>query len=130
MFKLTFFSPNITTQKQTFTARVTEKGVSADPITRSYEVKAVADNAGRKLLPRIIFDVYVQQSNNISAIALPANIIQIDIDNRPFVWTVVGGVAKKTPVTIGQSIGDNVQIIGGLSSRDHVNVEGQQKVSN
>lgn len=115
---------------QTFTARVTEKGVSADPITRSYEVKAVADNAGRKLLPGMICDVYVQQSNNTSAIALPANIIQIDIDNRPFVWTVVGGVAKKTPVTIGQSIGDNVQIIGGLSSRDHVIVEGQQKVSN
>ena len=29
--------------EQTFTARVTEKGVSADPITRSYKVKAVAD---------------------------------------------------------------------------------------
>lgn len=28
---------------QIFTARVTEKGVAADPITRSYEVKAVAD---------------------------------------------------------------------------------------
>ena len=115
---------------QTFTARVTEKGVSADPVTRSYEVKAVADNAGRKLLPGMICDVYVQQSNNTSVIALPANIIQIDIDNRPFVWTVVGGVAKKTPITIGQSIGDNVQIIGGLSSKDHVIIEGQQKVSN
>lgn len=60
----------------------------------------------------MICDVYVQQSNNTSAIALPANIIQIDIDNHPFVWTVVGGVAKKTPVTIGQSIGDNVHFAG------------------
>lgn len=115
---------------QTFTARVTEKGVSADPITRSYEVKAVADNANRKLLPGMVCDVYVQSSSNASAISLPANIIQIDIDNRPFVWTVVNGVARKTSVTLGESVGDNVQIVGGLSSKDKVIIEGQQKVSN
>lgn len=115
---------------QTFTARVTEKGVSADPITRSYEVKAVADNANRKLLPGMVCDVYVQSSSNTSAITLPANIIQIDIDNRPFVWTVVNGVARKTSVTLGESVGDNVQVVGGLSSKDKVIIEGQQKVSN
>ena len=115
---------------QTFTARVTEKGVSADPITRSYEVKAVADNANRQLLPGMICDVYVQASSNTSAITLPANIIQIDIDNRPFVWTVINGVARKTAVTLGESVGDNVQIVGGLSSKDKVIIEGQQKVSN
>ena len=115
---------------QTFTARVTEKGVAADPITRSYEVKAVADNANRKLLPGMVCDVYVQSSSNVSAIILPANIIQIDIDNRPFVWTVVNGVARKTNVTLGESVGDNVQIVGGLSSKDKVIIEGQQKVSN
>lgn len=115
---------------QTFTARVTEKGVSADPITRSYEVKAVADNPNRQLLPGMICDVYVQASSNTSAITLPANIIQIDIDNRPFVWTVVNGVARKTAVTLGESVGDNIQIVGGLSSKDKVIIEGQQKVSN
>ena len=115
---------------QTFTARVTEKGVSADPITRSYEVKAVADNANRKLLPGMVCDVYVQSSSTASAITLPANIIQIDIDNRSFVWTVVNGVARKTNVTLGESVGDNVQIVGGLSSKDKVIIEGQQKVSN
>lgn len=116
--------------EQTFTARVTEKGVSADPITRSYEVKAVADNVNRKLLPGMVCDVYVQSSSTASAITLPANIIQIDIDNRPFVWTVVNGVARKTNVTLGESVGDNVQIVGGLSSKDKVIIEGQQKVSN
>ena len=115
---------------QIFTARVTEKGVAADPITRSYEVKAVADNVNRKLLPGMVCDVYVQSSSTVSAITLPANIIQIDIDNRPFVWTVVNGVAHKTNVTLGESVGDNVQIVGGLSSKDKVIIEGQQKVSN
>ena len=115
---------------KSFTARVTEKGVAADPITRSYEVKALADNADRKLLPGMVCDVYVQQASPTAAFTLPANIIQIDVDNRPFVWTVVGGVARKTSVMLGESVGDNVQIVGGLSSKDRIIVEGQQKVSN
>ena len=115
---------------KSFTARVTEKGVAADPITRSYEVKALADNADRKLLPGMVCDVYAQQTSPIAAFTLPANIIQIDVDNRPFVWTVVGGVARKTSVMLGESVGDNVQIVGGLSSKDRIIVEGQQKVSN
>ena len=115
---------------KSFTARVTEKGVAADPITRSYEVKALADNADRKLLPGMVCDVYAQQASPTAAFILPANIIQIDVDNRPFVWTVVGGVARKTSVMLGESVGDNVQIVGGLSSKDRIIVEGQQKVSN
>ena len=115
---------------KSFTARVTEKGVAADPITRSYEVKALADNADRKLLRGMVCDVYAQQASPTAAFTLPANIIQIDVDNRPFVWTVVGGVARKTSVMLGESVGDNVQIVGGLSSKDRIIVEGQQKVSN
>lgn len=115
---------------KSFTARVTEKGVAADPITRSYEVKALADNADRKLLPGMVCDVYAQQASPTAAFTLPANIIQIDVDNRPFVWTVLGGVARKTSVMLGESVGDNVQIVGGLSSKDRIIVEGQQKVSN
>ena len=115
---------------KTFIAHVTEIGVAADPITRSYEVKAVADNAQHQLLPGMVCDVKVQATAPSSAIMLPANIIQIDFDNRPFVWTVVKGMARKTYVIIGQSAGDYVQITTGLSTKDVVIVEGQQKVSN
>ena len=115
---------------KTFVAHVTEIGVAADPITRSHEVKAVADNAQHQLLPGMVCDVKVQATAPSSAIMLPANIIQIDFDNRPFVWTVVKGMAHKTYVIIGQSAGDYVQITTGLSTKDIVIVEGQQKVSN
>lgn len=52
------------------------------------------------------------------------------MDNQPFVWTVVNGKARKTSVEPGQNIGDNVQIVSGLSYGSKVIVEGQQKVSN
>lgn len=113
-----------------FTARITEKGVAADPISRSYEVKATAANADRKLLPGMVCDVYIEQPQHTNVITLPANIIQIDMDNHPFVWTVVNGKARKTSVELGQNIGDNVQIVSGLSYGSKVIIEGQQKVSN
>ena len=113
-----------------FTARITEKGVAADPVSRSYEVKATAANADRKLLPGMVCDVYIEQPQHTNMITLPDNIIQIDMDNQPFVWTVVNGKARKTSVEPGQNIGDNVQIVSGLSYGSKVIVEGQQKVSN
>ena len=115
---------------ETFTARISEKGVVADPITRSYEVKAITTNSTRKLLPGMVCDVYIQEQATESSLSIPANIIQIDLDNRPFVWTVVGGVAQRRYVTLGQSVGDDIEIVGGLSPHDKVIVEGQQKVSN
>ena len=114
---------------ETFTARITEKGVVADPVTRSYEVKAMTANRNRQLLPGMVCDVYLQGPKTAS-LTLPANIIQIDLDNRPFVWTVVGGVAQRRYVTLGESVGDDIEIAGGLSPHDCVIVEGQQKVSN
>lgn len=112
-----------------FSGQVTEKSVSADPISRSYEVKAVVQNPDHQLLPGMICDAYVNLTGRTSNILLPANVIQIDIDNQPFVWTVVDGKAKMTPVTLGQNIGENVLIAGGLQPNDEVIVEGQQKVS-
>lgn len=113
-----------------FTARITEKGVAADPVSRSYEVKATAANADRKLLPGMVCDAYIEQPQHTNILTLPANIIQIDIDNHPFVWTVVNGEALRTSVELGQNTGDNVQIVSGLSYGSKVIVEGQQKVSN
>lgn len=113
-----------------FTARITEKGVAADPVSRSYEVKATAANADQKLLPGMVCDVYIEQPQHAGVITLPANIIQIDMDNHPFVWTVVNGKARNTSVELGQNTGDNVQIVSGLSYGSKVIIEGQQKVSN
>lgn len=113
-----------------FTGRITEKGVAADPVSRQYEVKALVNNADHRLLPGMVCDVFTQDGNNSQDICLPADIIQIDLDNRPFVWTVVGGKAVKTYVKLGENVGENVVILSGLNRGDRVIIEGQQKVSN
>ena len=128
---------------KTFKAKVTEKGVTADALSRSYEVKGIISNPQHELLPGMIAEVKTTAEGDLKSpdsrlsdlksattVTLPAEIIQIDADNRPFVWTVVDGKAQKVYVTLGQNIGDNVQIAEGLEAGDKVICEGQQKVSN
>lgn len=63
------------------------------------------------------------------AIAVPAHIVQLNADNRTFVWTVEGGRAVKAFVETGENVGDKVVVTGGLSVGDKVIAQGQQKVS-
>jgi membrane fusion protein (multidrug efflux system) len=115
---------------KTFTGIISEIGVSADLISRQYDVKALVDNPDHALLPGMVCDVFMESSSNDSSLCLPANVIQIDIDNKPFVWTVRDGKALKTYVKIGENVGENITIEDGLQSGDEVIVEGQHKVSN
>lgn len=115
-----------------FEGRVTEKNVSADALSRSYDVKAIINNPRHELLPGMIAEVATEGSASGSVaqqIALPAGLIQLDADNKTFVWTVAGGKAKKTYINIGENIGDKVAVTDGLRPGDKVITEGQQKVS-
>lgn len=117
---------------RTFRARIIEKGVSADPLSRSYDVKALVANPHHELLPGMMCEVKMVASashTDGTDIALPAEVIQIDADNRPFVWTVVDGKARRAFLTLGANAGDNVIVAAGLQPGDKVITAGQQKVS-
>lgn len=111
-----------------FTGRITEKGVSADPLAHTYDVTAFVDNLHHRLLPGMVCDVYLSQGG-AQRLSLPATLIQIDENSESFVWTVVGGKAHKQPVTLGENVGDRVVVQGGLSPESRVISVGQQKVS-
>lgn len=115
---------------RTFTGRIVEKGVEANALSRSYDVKAIVQNGSHELLPGMVCDASIDNGQTeATALMLPAKIVQIDVDNRPFVWTAVGGKAKKAYIGTGESVGDNVIITNGLTAGDKVIVAGQQKVS-
>ena len=114
---------------RTFTGRIIEKGVSADPLSRTYDVSALVDNAGHQILPGMICELYADMGGEKQDLTLPADIIQLSFDNKAFVWTNVNGKAHKVNVEVGGNAGENVLIRGGLSLGDKVIVEGQQKVS-
>ena len=109
---------------------VTEKGVSADPRSRTYEVRATIPNHDGRLLPGMICQAFTNYMQGTTGVFVPANLIQLDANNNTFVWVVNGGRAAKRQIIISRETAQGAQVVGGLTSGDKIIVSGQQKVSN
>ena len=108
---------------------VAEKGVTADPLSRSYDVKLSLPKASGKLLPGMVADVKLDGARQTQACVLPAHVVQIDERNNRFVWVASGGKAAKRIVNVGDFTADGVIITSGLADGDMVITAGAQKVS-
>ncbi len=113
-----------------FSGNVTERGVSADPRSRTYEVKATILNPDRQLLPGMICQAFTNYMQGSTGVFVPANLVQLDGDNKTFVWVVNGGKAVKREIIISNETAQGAKVSGGLSAGDQLIVSGQQKVSN
>lgn len=112
-----------------FPGKVAEKGIAANPLSRSYDVKALVENRQTELMPGMICTLYMVTEDEGQTFVLPSNIIQTDEMNRCFVWVNDNGKASRRIVATGRLGRDGVQITSGISAGDSVIVEGQQKVS-
>lgn len=128
-----------------FNGNITEKGIDANPISHTYDVKVLITNSQGKLLPGMVCNTKVFtsehntarltrnatqiDSNDTPYIVIPANCIELEVDNSRFVWTVVDGKAHQQPVRVGEFKGEGITILSGIKPGDKVIVNGQQKVS-
>lgn len=112
-----------------FTACVAEKGVVANPFSRSYEVKLKVEDGTAGLLPGMVVDVALPSvvEGNVSCV-IPAHVVQLDERNHAFVWVVKDGKAHKSVIQCGEYAAEGVAVLSGLSVDDSIIVEGQQKV--
>ncbi len=113
-----------------FSGMVSEKGIMADPFSRSYEVNIDVADAGGDLMPGMVAEVRLAGADGGTAVIVPARIVQLDEKNRSFVWIDNNGVAEKRVISCGDFAGDGVVITSGLKVEDRIIVEGQQKVCN
>lgn len=112
-----------------FVGKITDRGVSANPISRSYDVKVTLDNADETLLPGMICDVRLVSATPDRAIVIPNSAVLLDADNQNFVWLASDGVARKRIVGISRMVDSGIVISSGLQDGDSVIINGQQKVS-
>lgn len=119
----------VTALQKHVSGKVTERGVSANPLTRTYDVYALVENETQELLPGMICEVGFHIGDDYQQMTLPANVLRIDENNRTFVWLAVSGKAHKRYVTIDGSTERGVVIAGGLQAGDKVISDGSQKVS-
>jgi len=109
-----------------------EKGVVADALTHTYDVRINVENKDRKLLPGMVADVkfITGGSQSVDSRSLPVTAVQKASDGSLFVWTVdKDKKAHRSKVTIGEVKGNHVAISDGIGIGQRVIVEGYQKLS-
>lgn len=113
-----------------FSGTVTEKGIVANPLSRSYEVMMRVENAGAGLMPGMVTEVILEKNDTSSSkqYIIPACIVQLDENNRSFVWIEKEGKASKCVIGCGDFTPNGVTVVSGLKNGDQVVVEGQQKI--
>ena len=113
---------------KSFSGKITEKGIAADPLAHTYKALARIENRQGELLPGMVCVVNMGSRNN-SQIVIPNSVVQVDYNGDHFVWLCNDGVAVKQTVSVGALSGNGVIISSGLAVGDKVIVEGASKVS-
>ena len=109
-----------------------EKGVVADALTHTYDIRINVANSNRRLLPGMVASVKFTDAMAQTAgqLSLPVTAVQKKAGGTLFVWTVDdNNQAHRTTVTIGQTLGNRLTITSGLESGQKVVTEGYLKLS-
>jgi len=119
---------------ETFAGGRIEKGVTADALTHTYDIRINLSNPGQKLLPGMVTSVDIQNNSTKSniednTITLPVRSVQQSADGKHFVWTIKNGKAHRQNITLGETFGNRIEILSGISNGEKVIVAGYQKVS-
>lgn len=112
-----------------------EKGIVADGLTHTYDVRILTPNTAHKLLPGMVCNVTLRLDPSASggaqssALTLPIRCIQQAADGQHFVWVMTDGQAHRRSVTLGATQGNRIAVTAGLEPNTQVIVAGYQKVS-
>ena len=105
-----------------------EKGVVADALTHTYDIRIALPNPDGEILPGMVAKVYLH-GDSIQGMYLPVRSIQQSADGKHFVWVVEGGKAHRKDITMGKTMGNRIEVLSGLDKDDRVITNGYQKVS-
>lgn len=109
-----------------------EKGVQADALTHTYDVRIDVANGDRKLLPGMVASVRfdIDDTQGGGGKYIPVTSVQKNADGSLFVWAVAqDSTAHRTMVKIGGTQGNHVSVVDGLSVGQRIVTEGYQKLS-
>ena len=107
-----------------------EKGVKADALTHTYDVRVHVPNSDHRILPGMVANVMFVGEGSAGALTLPVTCVQKKSDGTLFVWTIgQDNKVHRTKVETGQTIGNRLVIKQGVDAGTRVVVEGYQKLS-
>lgn len=119
---------------QVFEGKVVEKGISAHPVSHTYDIKVQIVNKDLRLMPGMVCKAYIDDRNmseNVDdLIIVPLKAVQLDASGKHFVWLKnAEDKALYKEVVLGKLIGNGVVITQGLGKGDILITEGYQNIS-
>ena len=114
-----------------FTGGKIEKGVQADALTHTYDIRIHVTNGNRKLLPGMVASVqFGNLEKPTKELSVPVTAVQRKADGSLFVWTIANdSTAHRATVRTGETMGNRIAITDGMTEGARVVTEGYQKLS-
>ena len=110
-----------------------EKGVQADALTHTYDIRINVANRERKLLPGMVASVsFGSEKSEVKSeqLSVPVTTVQKQADGSLFVWTIgKDSTAHRTTITTGKTLGNRIVVASGISEGERIVTEGYQKLS-
>jgi multidrug efflux pump subunit AcrA (membrane-fusion protein) len=113
-----------------FEGKVETVGVAADPASRTYSAKIAVPNPARLLRAGMVSEARVFSSAMVDAITVPGDAIVHDPQGvaQVYVYSPERQRVYAKRVDVGGPIGNEVEILSGLTGDEQVVVAGQQNV--
>jgi len=112
-----------------FEGIVSEKGIVANPLSHTYEVKIKLTNAQQELMPGMVCSVTLRRMDKNPEIIIPNSVVQLKPEGTRFVWLSKNGKATLKVIQTGALTQRGIIVTEGLEQGDLVITEGNQKVS-
>ena len=106
---------------------ITEKGVTANPLTHTYDVVAAVRGGADLLKAGMVGKVILEKSPNPSSLIIPASCVLMKPEG-PTVWVLSNGEAERRPITLDGYQANGVRVASGLQPGDTLIIEGYQKL--
>ena len=112
---------------------ITEKGVTANPLTHTYDVVASVRGGVNLLKTGMVGKVVLtpsavsRQQSAVSSIIIPASCVLMKPEG-PTVWVLSNGEAERRPISLDGYQANGVRVAFGLQAGDTLIIEGYQKL--
>ncbi len=115
-------------ENEEFGGRISLIAPTIDPLTRTFMVEAQFSNANQKLRPGMFGRVELNLGKAKKVIIPDKSIIKQSGTNNKYVFIEKNGIVEYRKVELGRRMGENYELLEGVSDGENVVVSGQTRL--